>query len=203
MYPRMMNKKWIIIILLFIATWSVYGQTEPANKNVYYVPYKIENGDTILMAYINEVSIMKHRHFKRKIDERRYWKLVRNLKKVYPYAKLAKVKLKEMNNQFVSLKSKRDKKEYTKKVEKDIRSQFEDDLKKLTITQGRLLIKLIDRETGNTSYELVKEFRGNFSAIFWQTLARLFGSNLKAHYDAQGEDRLIEDILLAIDAGYL
>jgi hypothetical protein len=188
---------------LFFVVELVSGQSTPENKKVYYVPYKIENGDTVLMVYLDEVSIMKHRKFKSKYAEKRYWKLVRNLKKVYPYAKLAKVKLKEMNEKYLTLDKKKDRKNYAKQVEKDIRDQFEDDLKNLTITQGRLLIKLIDRETGNTSYELVKEFRGNLSAIFWQTLARLFGSNLKAHYDAQGDDRLIEDILLAIDAGYL
>lgn len=90
-----------------------------------------------------------------------------------------------------------------KQVEQELLVEFEDDLKQLTITQGRILIKLVDRETGSTSYELVKELRGTFSAFFWQTLARLFGSNLKSVYDPYGEDRLIEEIIFLIDRGQL
>jgi pyruvate dehydrogenase complex dehydrogenase (E1) component len=82
-------------------------------------------------------------------------------------------------------------------------AEFEDDLTKLTITQGRLLIKLIDRETGNTSFDLVKELRGSFSAFFWQAIARLFGSNLKSTFDKDGEDKLIDQILVLIDNGQL
>ena len=89
-----------------------------------------------------------------------------------------------------------------KQVEKELLDEYEDDLKKLTITQGRILIKLVDRETGATSYELVKELRGSFSAFFWQAFARIFGSTLKAEYDPYGEDRLIEEIVLLIDNGY-
>jgi chaperonin GroEL (HSP60 family) len=116
---------------------------------------------------------------------------------------MAKSKLSEMNQHFLTLSSEREKKAYTKQVEKELRANFEEDLKKLTITQGRMLIKLIDRETGSTSYELVKELRGNLSAIFWQALARVFGSNLKTEYDKDGTDKLTEEILVAIDQGYL
>jgi hypothetical protein len=195
--------KKIITILTFVLLYNIYASGQSFDANAHYVMYRVVNGDTILLAFIDEVNIAAKRRFKNKFDERRYWKLVYNLKKVYPYAKLARVKLQEMNAHFLTLKTEKQKKAYTKQMEKEIRDQFEDELKKLTITQGRLLIKLIDRETGNTSYELVKELRGTFSAVFWQTLARLFGSNLKTEYDAKGDDRLIEDILLAIDAGYL
>jgi len=84
-----------------------------------------------------------------------------------------------------------------------LKRQFESDLKNLSISQGRILIKLIDRETGNTSYELVKDLRGGFQAFMWQSLARLFGSNLKDQYDAQNEDQLIESIILQIERGEL
>ena len=195
--------KKIIIILSFLVFYNAHSSGQYFDGNSHYVMFRVVEGDTILLAFLDDVNIPAKRRFKNKFDERRYWKLVYNLKKVYPYAKLARVKLQEMNAHFLTLKTERQKKAYTKQMEKEIRDQFEGELKKLTITQGRLLIKLIDRETGNTSYELVKELRGTFSAVFWQTLARLFGSNLKTQYDATGEDRLIEDILLAIDAGYL
>jgi hypothetical protein len=133
----------------------------------------------------------------------KYWRLIYNLKIVYPYAKLAGSKFAEMNQHFLTLKSNHEKAEYTKQVEKELRKQFEGQLVNLTISQGRLLIKLVYRETGRTSYDLVKELRGNFSAVFWQTMARLFGSNLKTTYDSTGVDKPIEDIIKAMDAGYL
>ncbi|MBK7854737.1 MAG: DUF4294 domain-containing protein [Bacteroidetes bacterium] len=90
-----------------------------------------------------------------------------------------------------------------KKREDEMKARFDAELKKLTMTQGRILIKLIDRETGNTSYTLVKELRGNLSAFYWQGLAKLFGSNLKTEFDAQGEDAAIEQICRAIERGEL
>ena len=86
---------------------------------------------------------------------------------------------------------------------KKLQSEFEGELKKLTIKQGIILVKLIDRETGNTSYELVKQLRGSFSAFLWQSLARLFGSNLKLEYDPYGEDKLIEEIVVMIEQGVI
>jgi hypothetical protein len=192
--------KTITSILFVLITLNSSAQTE---GSLYDIPYKIENGDTVYTVMIDEVHIISRHTVKNPWDEKRYWRLVYNLKKVYPYAKLAKNKLIELNSHFVEMKTEKEKKEYTKQVEKELKAQFEEELKNLTVTQGRLLIKLIDRETGKTSYELVKELRGNISAIFWQTLAKLFGSSLKAEYDANGSDKQIEDILIAIDQGFL
>lgn len=163
----------------------------------------IKDGDTLLHSTIKEVEIYPVPRFDRRRDLRRYERLVHNLKIVYPYAILAGEKLNELNGVFMSLKSERERKEFVKQVEKELMIEFEDDLKSLTITQGRLLIKLIDRETGSTSYELVRELRGSFSAFFWQTIARIFGSNLKTQFDPEGEDKLIEQILHMIDSGQI
>ena len=97
----------------------------------------------------------------------------------------------------------KDRREFLKNVEKEILDEFEDDARNMTITQGRLLIKLIDRETQNTSFELIKQYRGFLSAAFWQGIARIFGSNLQAEYDPFGEDALIELIVRDIEAGWL
>ena len=129
--------------------------------------------------------------------------LIRNVRKAYYYAKVASSKLKEIDLELQQMPSKKDRKVFLEKAEHDLRAQFEDELKKLTITQGRILVKLMDRETGNTTYVLVKEMRGTFSAIFWQSMARLFGSNLKARYDPQGADKEIEEIIQLIDKGLL
>ena len=94
-------------------------------------------------------------------------------------------------------------KEYIQNVEKDVFAEYEDDMRQMTMTQGRLLIKLIDRETQNTSYELIKDYRGKFSAAFWQSIARIFGTNLKEEYDASGDDALVELIINDLDAGRL
>jgi hypothetical protein len=90
-----------------------------------------------------------------------------------------------------------------KQAEDELRNEFEDDLKKLTFKQGAILIKLVDRETGNSSYELVQELRGKFVAFFWQAFARLFGYNLKEEYDPDGADREIEEIVVMIENGQI
>ncbi len=160
-------------------------------------------GDTILHSSIEEVRIYPVPQFSSRREYRQYQRLIRNLKIVYPYALLAAEKLNEMNHAFLELKTERERRTFVRQVEQELMDEFEDELKKLTITQGRLLIKLIDRETGDTSYELVRELRGSFSAFFWQAIARLFGSNLKTTFDAEGEDKLIDQILVLIDNGQI
>ena len=161
------------------------------------------NGDTIPHRTIEEVIVYPRPKFNNRRQLRRYSRLIINIKKVYPYAKLAKEKLLEMDRHIATLTTEREKREYINTMEKELFSEFEDDLKKLTISQGRLLIKLIDRETGDTTYEWLKELKGSIPAFFWQAIARIFGSNLKSEFDAPGEDRLIDDIIRMIDAGMI
>jgi hypothetical protein len=104
---------------------------------------------------------------------------------------------------FMTLHTEKEKKAYIKQVEQEIMDEYEDDLKGLTITQGRILLKLIDREVGETSYDLLKEFKGFFSAFFWQTLARIFGHNLKSEFDPEIEDKLLNEIVILIENGQL
>jgi hypothetical protein len=193
----------ITIVLITFALAPILGQERKDTASLIRVPATIENGDTLVLGSIDEVYVYSKPVFISRHDERRYWRLVYNLKIVYPYAKLAGEKLKEMNEHFLTLKNENERKAYTKQVEDEIRSRFEASLKDLNTTQGLLLIKLIDRETGKTSYALVKELRGGFSAVFWQTLARLFGYNLKTKYDPNGDDKLIEELLNAIDKGLI
>nr|MBA3898685.1 DUF4294 domain-containing protein [Bacteroidota bacterium] len=134
-------------------------------------------------------------------EAERWDRLKRDVKKAYPYAKIAGMKLREYNDALAGMESEKERKKFLKEKEKEMKAEFENDLKNLTIRQGRLLIKLIDRETGNTSYALVKELKGSFSVFMWQSLARMFGSNLKDTYDGTGEDKAIEDIVLMIERG--
>jgi hypothetical protein len=169
----------------------------------YPVNAVVRGKDTILIASLDEAQIRPHTNKPTNRDMRQYRKLVYNVKKVYPYAKLAGEKFAVINAHMDSLKTKREQREYIKQVEKDILKQYEEDLKNLTITQGRILIKLIDRETSETSYEVVKDLRGSFQAALWQTVARIFGSNLKTEFDAAGEDRTIDEIMIMIERGQL
>ncbi|MBN2486042.1 MAG: DUF4294 domain-containing protein [Bacteroidales bacterium] len=192
----------ITAFLVFLPVFSIAQDTIAAyGGNVLYGI--IVDGDTILVSTIEEIYIMPMRKFESKRDMRRYQKLVRNVKKVYPYAKLAKKKYDEVSAILQTKNTEKEQKAYMAQVEEELKAEFEEDLKKLTISQGRILLKLIDREIGETSYDLLKEFRGKFSAFFWQTFARIFGHNLKSTFDPLGEDKLLNEIVIMIENGQL
>lgn len=152
---------------------------------------------------IKEVTIHARPDRKRRSEFRQYERLVYNIKKVYPYAIIVRKKLSEVNEQLKEIPGDRDRRKFLKETEKDVFHEYQDDIEDLTITQGKLLIRLIDRETQNTSFDLIRDYRGKFSAAFWQGIARIFGTNLKDEYDPYGEDALIEAIINEIDAGRL
>ena len=193
----------ILIILPALPGHSFVIQCFEDNRESAPDSTVLEMDDTIYHSNIREIFIFPEPVFSNRRDMRRYSRLVYNLKVVYPYAILAAEKLDQMNDDFLNLRSERERNAYVKRVEQELIDEFEGDLRKLTVTQGRLLIKLIDRETGNTSYDLVDELRGSFSAFFWQAVARLFGSNLKTRFDAEGEDKLIDQILFLIENGQI
>ncbi|MFO8234914.1 MAG: DUF4294 domain-containing protein [Bacteroidales bacterium] len=188
----------LVILLPCSALFAQITDTSGIDET-YLLKTVVVNGDTIGSAEIDEVVVYPELDFDNKREYRRYKKMVRDLKKVYPYAQKAKYKLIEMNEEFTQLNTEIERKRYIKNVEDTLKKEFKGDLKKLTITQGHYLLKLIDRETGNTSYELLKELKGNFSAVFWQTIARIFGHNLRSEYDPHGDDRLMERIVILIE----
>jgi len=199
-----MNFRFIICIILLNIPSLVFSQDSiRTTKDIYVARAIIVDGDTLWVAEIDEVYIFPTRKFLSNKERRRYTRLIRNVQKAYPWAKLAGEKLEEVNAHMLTLETEQERNQYIKEVEKELLDDYTDDLKKLTITQGKILIKLVYRETGDTSYNLVEELRGKFSAFFWQALARLFGSNLKMEYDPFGEDRLIEEIVLLIENGQL
>jgi hypothetical protein len=194
----------ILAILIAFPVGSILQAQSP--DSAYQDDYsktKIINGDTIYISEVPAVYINPPAEFADLVEQVKYQRLVRNVKKAYPYAIVARDKLKEVNDSLAKLKSKKERKAYIDLTEKQLRVQFEDQLKNLTITQGKILIKLVYRETGNTSYELIKEYKGSISALFWQSIARIFGSNLKNKYDPFGEDRDIEDIVIKIQCGLI
>jgi len=163
---------------------------------------KIVDGDTIPMFNLAEVHIIGYMIYRSPSDQRRFERLVRNVKKVYPYARLAGIKLGEYDALMAGLSEKEQHKLF-KKAEEELKTEFGEELKGLTFTQGRILLKLVDRETGTPTYHIVKELRGSFVAFFWQNLSRLFGYNLKDEYDPQGDDKDIETIVLMIENGMI
>ncbi len=191
----------ISLLLLFIGCQSAaHAQVVVEMKrNPMELPaYIDENGDTIPVVFMNPISVISKRTFKNKRDEERFNRLYYNVIRVYPLAKVAGRELRLLEARLDSLPERKHKAE-SKRVEEELKKRYKAELLKLTVSQGKILIKLIDRETSRTSYELIKDFRGGFSAFMWQSLAGLFGTNLKTGYDAQ-EDRDIEVIMNMLEA---
>ena len=198
----------ILVIFLFVT--DVTGQKDTLKQKndtlqdrFYFLQNVKRDGITMPEVEIKEVTVVARPGSAGRNEYRKYERLIYNIKKVYPYALIVRIRLNQVNEEMKSITSEKERKNYIKDVEKDVFAEYEDDLVNMTITQGRLLIKLIDRETQNTSYSLIREYRGKLTAAFWQGIARIFGSNLKEEYDAYGEDALIESIIKEIDAGRL
>lgn len=162
---------------------------------------EIVNGDTIPLIQLNTVNIYAQYQYRTPRQREEWSRIKYNVRKVYPYAIIAAAKLKEYDLALSKIENKNLRKAFIKACEKDLRDQFEEDLKGLTVSQGRALMKLIDRETGRTTYELVKELRGGFQAAMWQAVASLFGNSMKVNYDAEHEDLLIERAVKLVEAG--
>jgi len=161
------------------------------------------DGDTIANVQLPEAHVNGRWKPRDRKEAARYDKLTRNVVKVYPYARLTGELMREYEHDLNSISKEGDQDLYIKLAEAELRAEFEAEVKDLTISQGRVLIKLIDRETGKTSYDLVKELRGSFQAFVWQGLARLFGQDLRSDYDPEGDDHMVEVIVQRIEHGEL
>jgi hypothetical protein len=192
-----MIKPILTVFFFFLFLLNGFSQDTVTNK----VPAKIVGTDTVALLDAKAVVIFPSVRFENKKQAARYDKLVYNVKKVYPYAKLANARLTHYRDVLDTITGEKARKSYMKKAEKELQDQFGDEIRDLTFSQGKILIKLIYRETGNSSYDLVKDLRGGFTAFIWQTMARLFGYDLRATYDPAGEDQVIEQVVLMIDAG--
>jgi hypothetical protein len=184
-----------------IDTIKQINDTLPEN---YYRLHSVErDGISLPEINIKEVIIIGRPSTGKKFPFYRYQRLIYNLKKVYPYALVVRARFGVINEELEKIPDEQDRKKYLRQAEKEIFGEYEDDVRNMTITQGRLLIKLIDRETLITSYELIRKYRGNFSAAFWQGIARIFGTDLKAEYDPYGDDAVIEIIIHELETGKL
>ena len=182
-------------LLLVIALLSVFSFTSYAQDKLLIAPFTIVNGDTFFISDVPEVKVLA---FKNKEEHKKYNILKRRVLKVYQFAILAKEKLMNIEVGLDSIPKRRHKKRYTKEVAKWVKEEYADRLKNLTMSEGKILVKLIYRETNTTSYEIVKSYRGRFNAFFWQTMAKFWDNNLKTEFDPVNnrEDMLIEHILI-------
>ena len=190
-----------IVALFFVSAFAHCANAQKADSP--FMLGIIKDGDTIIHKKIPEIVVIPQHDFKNPRQERKYNRYILKVKKVYPYAKLAGELLRKYEPEYLALDNDRDRRKMMKNLEKQLLDEYKDDLKRMTISEGYILIKLIDRETLKTSYSLIKDFRGGVPAVFWQGIARIFGSNLKTEYDPYGEDRLLEEIVTLIEIGYL
>ena len=164
-------------------------------------PAILLDGDTVAQFNLSPVVIISDRKFVDVNDAMKYYMLRRDVKVAYPYAIMAEATFKQCEQTMQGMTSESEKRKYLKQMEKIMMDQYKEDLKNMTVNQGRILIKLINRQTGTTSYDMVKELKGSLSAFMWQTVARLFGNNLKDTYDPETEDREVENIIQLIEVG--
>lgn len=189
------------MLLLFLVgiTFTGLAQVEEMPMDSITEKMIIVEGDSIFQNYIplNEVYIFGKLEFGSYQEKLRYYILRRKTLKVYPYAKLASERLEDLNDSLASIKSKRKRKKYTKELQNYIEGEFSEELKKLTRTEGQILVKLIYRQTGTSAYDLVKELRSGWRAFWYNTTAKMFKISIKEVYDPEmvHEDYLIEDIL--------
>lgn len=189
--------------MFFSSIFGGQGAEPPQQPSAFIARAIVVDGDTIPYIELNPVVIFSPRQFASRAEENRHRRLVHNVRRVYPFARMAGQKFAHYTQVLDTLPNEAARRRLMRQVERDLRNEFEDDLVRLTTAQGAILIRLIDRETQHSSFDVVREFRGALSAVFWQSLGRLFGYNLRVRYDPYGQDRQIEEIVLLIEAGIL
>ena len=211
-------KKTLLVIAFLMASATAFSQfiarpvnrpkpapkiTEGMTGTVVYA--RIEGNDTTLIVHLPEVDIDLMNRYYQIAETRQGRKLVSNVRKVYPYAKLASDKLQEYDTILAHAANDAERRRLMKEAEQEITDRYTEELEHLTFTQGAILIRLIDRETGNTSYQLVQELRGKVRAFFYQGFARLWGYNLKTEFDPKNntEDEQIDVIATLLDRGQI
>jgi hypothetical protein len=212
---QLRNKKASILILsvLFVMVNEIsFAQQQPSSapaasqqfgkNDTLLVPMVVYNGDTLPSRTLNMVWVTAPMPvaMRKRLEE---WTRLRNAVYVtYPYAKKAGAIMNDMNLKLAKMSSDNEKKAYIKSREKELKKEFADPLTNLSVYQGQILMKLINRQTGNNCYDIIKEYRGGFTARFWQTVAFFFGSSLKQPYDANGDDKQIEAFVQEIERMY-
>lgn len=190
-------------LLIILVSLAVGMQMFAAKQYMDSCMIRIENGDTIYMAWLHEVWCYPPLKFKNKKQEKFYWRTVRDVKKCLPYAKMITADMAYADAELAKLPDKKSQKKWWHKFERQLYKKYENDFRNMYASQGMMLMKLLDRETDRTSYELIKQYKGKASANFWQFVAKLFKNDLKEEYDAADKDRITERVINLVEAGQL
>jgi hypothetical protein len=196
-----MKKVLYISSLLFLlaAAFPLQGQVIAERKVRFGI---IVDGDTLPYYHLKEIHIIESGSLLTETEIRKNQKLIRNVKKMLPYAKIGKQRLDILEKQIAGL-PKKERRAAIKAAEKNLLADFSDELKDCTISQGKVLLKLIDRETSMTSYEVIELYKGTFVANLWQMVAKAVGNDLKEEYDGADKDQITERIITLVEAGQL
>jgi hypothetical protein len=189
---------YIFTFLLLAGFWA----SAQENGHLAKFPATVKDGDTIIYIHVNDIWVYPERKFKNKRQQQNYSRYVAKVKKVYPLAVEARILLDAYEPVYYSLDSDKERKRMMKNLEKQLLDKHKEELKKWSISDGKMLLKLINRETHRTPYSIIQNFRGDFSAVFWQGIARLFKNNLKDGYDPTGDDKMLEEVVRKIESGY-
>lgn len=192
-----MKRYWIIILLCIVsihcsAEWIVDSVMLQVNKT-----------DTFYLARMQDVYVYPKMVFKNKNQERFYWRTVRDVKKTLPFAKELTREMQVADQQLALLPDDKARRKWWRQYEKYLFKKYETSFRGMTASQGQMLMKLMDRESDRTSYEIIKHYRGKASANFWQFVAKLFKNDLKEEYDADDKDRIVERVINLVEAGQL
>ncbi len=191
-------------ILCVAAVLSVFGaNTATAHAHLDSLMIQVHGSDTLYMAYLHDVYVYPPLRFKNKRQERFYWKTVRDVKKTLPYAKMITQDMAYADAQLATLQDPKERRRWWKQYERQLYKKYEKDFRGMYASQGQMLMKLMDRESDRTSYELIKQYRGKASANWWQFVAKLFKNDLKEGYDANDKDQIIERVITLVEAGQL
>lgn len=204
-------KQWVNIMVLLLFLFSVkearaqqvIAKSSQMEKPLVLAPMCVYEGDTIPYFILPTVHIFKPIYFKNNRERQKYNKLVRDVKKVLPLSKEIRRAVLETYEVLQTLPTEKARNAHIKAVEKSVKKQYTPIMKKLTFSQGKLLIKLVDRQTNSTGYELVKAFMGPLKAGFYQAFAALFGASLKKEYDATGDDAMVERVIILVESGQI
>lgn len=198
--------RYIVALLMLVGGGLVVNTATAAEAHGKWVDslaFRVQDGDTMYLAFLHDLYVYPKMQFKSKSQERFYWKTVRDVKKTLPYAKAISREMAIADKELAKIEDKRERKRYWKSKEKALFKTYEGDFRHMTASQGQMLMKLMDRESSRTSYELIKQYRGKASADFWQFVAKLFKNDLKEGYDGADKDRIIERVINLVEAGQL
>lgn len=199
---------WFLCLLLHavgMGAASAQVALTPKEKPItgYIVPITVEDGVSLPTIRFREVFLYAPMTFRSEQERIRYTRLVHDVKRVLPYAKIVSGTLKETYEYIETIPDEGEKMKHLKRMERDLYKQYSPELRKLTLRQGKLLMKLIVRETNSSSYQLIEAFLGGFTAGFWNTFAKIFGTTLKTTWDPEGEDAAIERVCVQIEYGLI